>query len=264
VTGAPTRLLRAGWFAALATLATVPLAVLAVRSVAREWFFPAPLPAVVDAGAWTEFVSGRLGAALAGSLGLGAATGILAAAAGFPAGRAMAELAGWRRAVAAACAFLPVAVPPVALATGLHVTFLGLGLAGTAAGVLLAHLVPAIGYTSLYFLGVFTAYDARLEGEARTLGASRLQVLRYVTLPLLRRPFAEAAVLGFLTSWAQVPLTLLIGGGAVRTLATEVLAYVQAGQDRHAAAGALLLVIPALAVLAVVALAVRRTEAVAL
>ena len=50
------------------------------------------------------------------------------------------------------------------------------------------------------------------------------------------------------------------GGGAVRTLPVEVLAYVQAGQDRYAATGALLLLLPAVAILGAAALAVRRTE----
>ena len=61
-----------------------------------------------------------------------------------------------------------------------------------------------------------------------------------------------------------MPLTLLVGAGAVRTLPIQVLAYLQAGQDRYAGAGAILLIVPAVAALAAVGLAARRTEAVAL
>lgn len=256
------RVARGLWFPLLALAALLPLAVLVTQSVAREWFFPALLPGRVDLESWAGLGGSRLGRALATSAALAIGTGVLAAAAGFPVGRAMAELRGWRRAVAAGCAFLPVAVPPIALATGLQVSFLSLGLGGTATGVLLAHAVPALGYASLFFVGVFAAYDVRLEEEARALGASPLQVLRHVTIPLLRRPVIEAAALGFLVSWAQVPLTLLIGGGLIRTLPVEVLAYVQAGQDRFAATGSLLLIIPALGMLAAATLAARRTEVV--
>jgi putative spermidine/putrescine transport system permease protein len=247
------------WLTALAVSALVPLAVLMIRSMAREWFYPALLPANADLESWRTLLGGRLGSALATSLLLAAATGVLGAVLAFPIGRAMSGLAGWRRGIAAACAFLPVALPPVALGAGLHVSFLALGLGGTAAGVLLAHTIPALGYASLFFLGVFAGYDRRIETEARALGASPPQTLRYVTLPLLRRPIAEAAALGFLVSWAQVPLTLLVGGGAVRTLPVEVLAYAQAGQDRYAATGALLLVIPAIVVLGAATVAARRT-----
>lgn len=255
--------LRALWLPLLATSALVPLSVLIVRSIAREWFFPALLPARADLESWRTLLDGgRIAGALGTSVGLAVTTGVLAAAAAFPIGRAMADLRGWRRGVAAGCAFLPVAVPPIALGAGLHISFLALGLAGTLGGVLVAHLVPALGYASLFFLGVFAAYDPRFEDEARALGASGTQVLRHVTLPLLRRPLVEAAALGALVSWAQLPLTLLIGGGAVRTLPVEVLAYVQAGQDRYAATGALLLVVPAIAILGAAALAARRTEVV--
>jgi ABC-type spermidine/putrescine transport system permease subunit II len=53
----------------------------------------------------------------------------------------------------------------------------------------------------------------------------------------------------------------VIGGGRVRTLPLEVFAYLQAGQDRYAATGALLLVIPAVLMLGAVRLTVERAEA---
>jgi putative spermidine/putrescine transport system permease protein len=257
--------LRALLLALVALASLAPLALLLVSSFGARWFFPRILPLDLTAGAWRDlFSGGRLAGALLTSVTLGLGTGIVAAAVALPIGRALAQLSGWPRHLGAACAFLPVAVPPIALATGLQVSTLRVGLGGSWLGVLLAHAVPAIGYGALYFLGVFAAYDRRIEDEARTLGARPIQVLTRVTLPLLRRPIAEVALLGFLISWAQVPLTLLVGAGAVRTLPIQVLAYLQAGQDRYAGAGAILLIVPAVAALAAVGLAVRRTEAVAL
>jgi ABC-type spermidine/putrescine transport system permease subunit II len=222
----------------LAAATLIPLALLAVASVGERWFFPALLPPAITLESWHSILAGgRLTGALATSAALAAGTGLLAAA-----------------------VFLPVVAPPIALATGLQLSFLSLGLGGTLAGVLLAHTIPAAGYTSLYFLGLFQLLDPRLEDEARSLGAAPRDVWLRVLLPVLRRPIAEAWALGFLVSWAQVPLTLLIGGGAVRTLPLETLAFVRAGQDRWAATGALLLVLPAAAALAA-GLVVRRAEA---
>lgn len=251
-------------FPVLALASLAPLAVLGLAAAGGEWFWPALLPAGVDLSAWASLVGGasggRLLRAAAASVGLAAATGFVASLVALPVGRALAGLRGWRRHAGAAAAFLPVAAPPIALAVGLQYSFLRLGLAGTHAGVLLAHLVPALGYASLFFLGIFAAYDACVEEEARSLGATPRQVLLRVTLPLLRRPLAEAFVLGFLVSWAQVPLTLVVGQGLVSTLSVEVLAYVQAGQDRLAATAALLLVLPPLAAMTLAGLAVRRAE----
>lgn len=259
------RLLRAALIGALALSALAPMAVLVLASLGRDWFFPVLWPPRLTLESWVSFLSGgRLGTAALTSVVLATGTGVAACVVALPVGRALARLAGWRRHLGAAAAFLPVAAPPIALATGLQVSLLTLGLGGSWTGVLLAHLVPAAGYASLYFLGVFTLFDSRIEEEARSLGATRGQVLRRVTLPLLRRPLAEAFVLGFLISWAQVPLTLLIGGGAVRTLPIEVFAYLQAGQDRFAATGALLMIVPALLSLAAMRLAARQTEVAAL
>jgi putative spermidine/putrescine transport system permease protein len=239
--------------------AVVPFALLAVWSVGRTWFYPALWPSEITAESWARLAGDDLGAAALRSVALGAGTAVLATVVGLPVGRALAGLRGWRRRVGAAFAFLPVAAPPMALAVGVQFFFLRLGLGGTALGVLLAHAVPAAGYLTLYFLGVFAAHDPAAEEAARTLGATARQTFWRVTLPALRRQVAEAAALGFLVSWAQVALTLLVGGGLVRTLPTEVFSYVRSGQDRYAAAGALLLGVPPLLALAAARVAARRT-----
>lgn len=249
----------------LAAWALLPLVLLLVVSFSGGWRFPALLGNDPGLAAWRTLggASDRLIGALATSLALAAATGAVAAVVGLPLGRALSDLRGWKRALGAGCAFLPVAAPPIALGVGLQFTFLRAGLGGSGAGVVIAHLVPAVGYTSLLFLGVFAVFDRGVEEEARRLGANGAQVLTRVTLPLLRRPLGEAFVLGFLVSWAQVPLTLLIGQGRVRTLTVEVMAWVQAGQDPLAAAGAMLLVVPPLILMAGASLAFRRAEVVA-
>ncbi len=249
------------------TLSAVgPLALLAMGSVSRGWFYPDLLPTELTMEAWREVfrAAGRLARASATSVVLAVSTGVGSAALGMPVGRALARLRGWRRALGAGAAFLPVAAPPVALAVGLQFSFLAFGLGGTLVGVLLAHLIPATGYTALFFLGIFTAFDDSVEEGARTLGATRVQVLARITLPLLRRPLMEAFLLGFLVSWAQVPLTVLVGQGAVPTLPLEVFSYMSAGQDALAATGAVLLTLPGILALGLVGLAIRRTQALAL
>jgi len=237
-----------------------PLALLLLTSIAGRWLYPDLRPEETTLESWRSLLEGgRLAGAAGTSFALAAGTATLAVLLGLPLGRALARLRGWRRRLGAAAAFLPVAAPPIALATGLQLSLLTLGLGGTHAGVTLAHTVPALGYVALYFLGIFLLFDPRVEDEARSLGATRTQTWSRVLVPMLRRPIAEALALGFLVSWAQVPLTLLIGGGAVRTLPVEVLAFVRAGQDRYAATGALLLIVPA-AVAIALGLAARRNE----
>ncbi len=231
---------------ALASSAIVPIALLLLSSVSGRWFYPSLFPQSFSAVGWSALThtGQRLGVALRGSLILGALTGLLGCAVAFPLGRTLARLNGWSRYVAAAAVFTPIAAPPIAFGIGIEYFFLSVGLGATALGVLLAHLVPTIGYLSLYFMGVFTVLDARAEDEARTLGATPRQALFLITVPMLRRQIIEAMVLGFLISWSQYVLTLTVGAGAVHTLPLEVFAYMRDGQGSYASAAALVMILP--------------------
>ena len=252
---------RAVVLGALAVSAVGPFLLLLLWSLADSWRFPALWPEAAGLEAWRRVAGGGTTArALGFSIVLAAGVGAIGTAVALPAGRVLVRLTGWRRHAAAAAAFLPVAAPPIALGTGLQLALLRAGVGGTVPGVLVAHLVPAVGYLALFWLGVLAAHDRRPEEDARTLGATRLQTWTRVVLPVLRAPLAESFALGFLVSWSQFALTLVIGGGAVRTLPLEVFAYVGAGQDRLAAAGALLLGVPPVLALAAVRLAARRTQ----
>jgi putative spermidine/putrescine transport system permease protein len=240
-----------------------PLVILVLVSLSRAWFYPELVPTALDGSAWSALVSDHAHRrAWVLSVALGVATGIAGALIALPIGRRAVRAAQSTRIAIAALAFAAIALPPVALGAGLQRTMLAIGLGGTVRGVFLAHLVPAIGYLVLMFMGVFATWDARLDEASATLGATRAQRWRAVTLPLLRRPISEAIALGFLVSWSQVALTLLVGGGAVRTLPLDVLALLQSGQDQLAAAGALMLALPPLAAFSLARLAAQRTVAV--
>ncbi|MEO8945206.1 MAG: ABC transporter permease subunit [Gemmatimonadaceae bacterium] len=246
--------------AALAISTIGPMVLLVIWSVSGEWFFPALSPQRWSLDGWRWLLGGgRIAVAVRNSVVLGLADGVIGCAIAFPIGRAISRLKGWRRYTAAAAIFSPVAAPPIALGIGIQYFVLRLGVGGTAIGVLLAHLVPTIGYLSLYFLSLFVAFDRRVEDEARTLGATARQVLFYVTVPLMRRPIAEAIAIGFLISWAQYALTLIVGGGAVHTLPLEVFSYMRAGSGNYAASSALVMILPPLLALAAARYAAGRT-----
>ena len=195
----------------LTLVVLAPLAMLIATSFANGWFYPHLAPSSIDTSAWAElFAAGAHRDALMNSIVLGLATSVIATTLALPLGRAAALSPRAIRRAIALLAFTAVALPPVALGVGLQLSVLSLGLGGTITGVLLAHLVPALGYLTLVFLGVFMRWDPRVDEAAATLGANGLARWRLVRVPLLRRPIAESLALGFLVSWAQVALTLLV------------------------------------------------------
>jgi putative spermidine/putrescine transport system permease protein len=254
---------RSRWlFAALSVWALAPVAVLILRAVAQSWRFPRILPTLAETGgSLSADASGRVAAALAVSLALAAATGVCGTVLGFAIARRAARGARRLRQLTLAAAFFTVVAPPIALGVGLQVAVLGIGLGGTLMGVFLAHLVPVTGYLTLFAAGVFESFDHSLEDEARTLGASRWQVLSRVVVPLLGRRLGEGLVLGGLVSWGQLAITLLVGGGLVRTLPVELMSLVQSGADQVGAFVALILSVPPMFAIGLLTVAARRAGA---
>lgn len=248
--------------AALFAWVFTPIAMLVIRALAQSWRFPRIAPDVEHlAIALSAAVTGRLAAALVVSIALALAAGAIGTVVGFAIARATTRASVTSRRMTLGIAFFTVIVPPIALGVGLQVAMLGVGLGGTFAGVLAAHLVPVIGYLTLFAVGVFSTLDPALEDEARTLGASRWQVMTRVLAPILRGRLVEALMLGALVSWGQVALTLVVGGGLVRTLPVELMSIVQSGNDRIAAIAALMLTAPPLLMIGLLTMGARRAGA---
>lgn len=207
----------------------------------------------------TLFRSATLWRAFLTSVVLATGTGVIATMFAFVAARTLSHATARARRVGFGAAFLPVIAPPIALGVGVQVLAIRSGLGGTSLGVLAAHIIPATGYLTLFLSGVLLSYDDAMEDAARSLGASRWAVFTRVTIPCLRAPLRQSVALGALVSWGQLALTLIVGGGVVRSLPVELLAFVQSGDDRLGAAAALLLTIPPALVLGVAQSGVRRT-----
>jgi ABC-type spermidine/putrescine transport system, permease component II len=242
-----------------ASLALLPILLLIVYSFAQSWFWPDLRPRHWSARAWSYVLADDSGvfAAAGVSLAIAAAVAALALVVSIPAARAIAwhEFPGKRWLLF--LLLLPVLAPPLAAAMGVHGLFLRYGLTETMAGVILVHLLPAVPYAILMLAGSFSRLDPDLEAQARTLGASPIAVLRYVTLPAIAPGMAVAAAFAFLISWSQYQLTILIGGGRVLTLPLTLVAFQRGGDEAITAALSLLFLFPALAVFAAVSRCLR-------
>lgn len=230
----------------------LPLVPLVVWAFTRSWRYPAVLPSdgtlrgarlLTDPG--TQTLQG-----LSLSLGIGFAVAVLACTIGLPAGRAIGLHRFRGRRLVQLLLLAPVFVPGLAVVMGLQVFLLRLDLAGTVLGVVLVQLVPTVPYTALLLGGAFATFDPDHERQARSLGAGPFQVLIHVTLPLMRSPLLTAATFAFLISWSEYLLTVMVGAGEVRTLPVLLFAAIGSTDTTAAAALAVLVALPPLALLA--------------
>jgi thiamine transport system permease protein len=112
---------------------------------------------------------------------------------------------------------------------------------GTLWAILAAHVFYNATIVIRLVGNAWTALDVRLTDASRSLGASPLQTLLRVTLPLLRPSIFAASLLVFLFDFTSYGVILLLGGPKFTTLEVEI--YIQALQMLNLSAASLLSVV---------------------
>jgi len=155
----------------------------------------------------------------------------------------------------AAIVITPLVLPPTVLGyyllvlvgtrgpIGRALDTVGIELAFTWRGAVLAACVASIPLLIRAAQAGFEAVDPRLEAAARTLGRSEWSVFWSVTLPLAWRAVLAGAVLAFCRAFGDFGITLMVAGsipGRTQTLPLAIYDHVQANQMPEANTLALL------------------------
>ena len=149
----------------------------------------------------------------------------------------------------AALVITPLVLPPTVLGYYLLVLVgtrgpigrvldtVGIELAFTWRGAVLAACVASIPLLIRAAQAGFEAVDPRLEAAARTLGRSEWSVFWSVTLPLAWRAVLAGAVLAFCRAFGDFGITLMVAGnipGRTTTVPLAIYTAVQTGETEEA------------------------------
>ncbi len=226
----------------------LPFVPLILWSISEQWFYPALLPQAFGPRAY-QYVFGTAGnqilTGLFISTALALVTTCISLVFGIPAGRALGLYDFPGKKFATLLLTLPVIVPSLSVAMGLHLWFLHMGLAETFTGVVLIHLTFCLPYTIFVIWGVFSDYNLDFEEQARSLGAPSWKIILQVMLPMILPGISIAALFSFLLSWSQYLSTLIIGGGKMLTLPILLFSLMDSGDRPVAATVSLVFIIPA-------------------
>ena len=196
---------------------------------------------------------------------------VLTVAVALPAAGAMARLHFRGQRLLRALATVPFVLPTVVVAAAFEGLFDRFGMAGGGA-VNLRHTVWAILMAHVFFnyavvlrtVGAHWAnLDARVEDQARVLGASRFEVFRLVILPRLAPSIAAASAIVFLFSFTSFGVVLVLGGPTRATIETEIYRYAVTRLDLTTAAALAVVQLGAVIALVAVSNALERRRAVA-
>jgi molybdate transport system permease protein len=158
---------------------------------------------------------------------------------------------------------LPLVLPPsvvgyyllVALGGTGPLATLGLNLLFTWPAAVLASAIVGLPLMVKSAKAAIASVDPALEDAARVCGASEVEVLRRITLPLARKGLLAGVVLGAARAFGEFGATLMVAGsipGRTQTLPLAIYDAVQAGRYGDAHTLVLLTTVLALASLLVV------------
>jgi putative spermidine/putrescine transport system permease protein len=139
---------------------------------------------------------------------------------------------------AALTAFLvsPITIPMVAIGIALVQFFILTGTAFTWYSLLIGHIVLVVAYPIRTLVASLTLSNLSLEEAARSLGASRWQVLMTITLPQMKPGLISGFIFAFLISFDNYPISIFLVRGGLTTMPIELFNYITQNLDPTPAA----------------------------
>ena len=133
-------------------------------------------------------------------------------------------------------------------------------LAGTYAGVILAHATLGIPFVIITVTATLVGFDQSLNRAAASLGASPRTTFFRVTMPLILPGIISGALFAFVTSFDEVVAVLFIAGPDQQTIPRQMWNGIREQISPAILAVATILVVFSIALLATVELLRRRSE----
>jgi len=224
----------------------VPLIPIIPWSFSQRWYWPQLIPKEWTLDAWRYVLSpaSKVGSAARVGGGIALIATVVSLLIGVPAGRALGLHQFRGKKIVQFLVLAPAIVPGMVALMGIQVIFIRIGLAGTIAGVVIAHLISTVPYVTLVLSSVFSNYDPEYEEQARTLGAGPLRTFVHITFPSILSGLVVAGLFAFIISWGQYITTLLISGGRVITVPLLIFTFAGTRNYPYAAALALIFIAP--------------------
>jgi len=236
-----------------------PLVILPVWIFFARWQWPDLFPSAFSLrGLGVIFADPYIGRVLFSSVILSSCVAVIATIIGTMTARALVLYDFKGKALVSFAGMLPIIVPAASFAMGVHVAFLKMGLGDTWSGLVLVHLIYSVPYTISIMTDLTAMTGDRLELQAQVLGVSPLRAFCHVSLPIMMPGILSSMSMAYVVSFSQYFLTLLIGGGRVRTLSLVMVPYIQSGDRTVASAYASLFIITLVMVFAVMEFFARR------
>ncbi len=228
----------------VAFVCILPIIVLIVLSLARNWIYPNVLPKDFTAEAWIYIFQpgNNIVSSIFTSFIIAFTVALLSTTGGFFTSKLIAYHKFKNKLLF--LAYLPFILSPVIFAVCLKYFFIKIGLSGTTAGVILAQLIIAFPYSTILLVSFWNNRIEQFQLLVQTLGGTNQYAFSRVIYPMAIPMLLVCFFQCFLISWFEYGLTLVIGFGKVQTLTLRVFQFLTEANIFYAALSCCLLIIP--------------------
>ena len=130
---------------------------------------------------------------------------------------------------------LPVLVPSITFAMGIHLIFIYINLADTFIGVILVLTTFSYPYMLRSLIAGYKVIGNKYSSTAQNLGAGKINILWDIELPLILPAAISGGTIVFLAAFSEYFLVFLIGGGMVNSYSGYLFPFLLS-TDRQTAA----------------------------
>jgi iron(III) transport system permease protein len=163
-----------------------------------------------------------------------------------------------------ALSILPNAIPAIVLAVGVILAwnnpFLPVTLYGTAGILLVAYVAILLPYPIRYAVAALRQTVESLDAAARVSGASQLQALVFILLPLMAPALVAAMMLVFAIASRELVASIMLAPAGMRTVGTYVFSQFEQGSVQAGMAMSVVAIAATSAILLAVNLWLARRE----
>jgi spermidine/putrescine transport system permease protein len=222
------RLLIVLWTLAVLAFLYLPMVAVVLASFTKKRYFSFPITAWDTRWYEKAFESLSVRDLIATSLSIAVMVTLFSVVLGFLSALAFARYEWQGRKLFQKLILLPIFFPQAVLGLALLLWFSNLGIITSWRTAVFAHMIWIVPIVTLIMSIQVYSFDPALEEAAFDMGASRWQVLKEITLPLLSPGIVSGAIFAFLLSWGNFPLSLF-STGADQTIPEWLYAKMVAG-----------------------------------
>lgn len=216
----------------LIAMIIIPIAAIFIQSLIIRYDYESILPDVISIDNFKKFFTVSYLKLLFSSISMSIISAIVTIVISLPVANIMSHVNLKQRTLLYVILLTPILVPQFVYFYGVQDVFSKIKITNTYLGVILSHIIVMMPYAILNISNDILLYGKKYDDVAIVMGISDYKLYKDIILPLIRGTLINTFGLLFVISFSQYFLTLIIGGGVVKTYATYLFPLIL-GNDRN-------------------------------